>query len=268
MRAGPFYTDALRSNAITVDDAPQSPFTRRVEMRRTLVALSVAGLAGLGSSGTHALPCSVGPFSDVTAGNSSCSSVEWLKNRQVTLGCGGALYCPDAFVTRIQMALFMQRLADAVAQQPVGGGPPAASRVAGPLSLATLDITPDNVPCTTFVAIAGYPRTAIVSAQASLQMGAGGAGDVGLQIVHTTDGNTDNYQSLPGHVNQVTTVSQAAWSHISDSMILPIPAGQATKIGTAFFSFAGNTEVASVRCNVVVEVQSRTGTAGPFDEVF
>ena len=237
-------------------------------MRRTLIALPVAGLAIFGSFGAHALPCTVAPFSDVAAGNGSCSSVEWLKNRQVTLGCGGSLYCPDAFVTRVQMALFMQRLADAVAQQPVGGGPPAASLITGPLSLSTLQVTPENVPCTTFVALAGYPRTAIVSAQASLQMGAGGAGDVGLQIVYTTDGNTSNYQSPPGHVNQVVTVSQAAWSHISDATIIPIPAGQATKIGTAFVSFAGNAEVANARCNVVVEVQSRTGTATPFDQAF
>ena len=98
--------------------------------------------------------------------------------------------------------------------------------------------------------------------------GAGGAGDVGVQIVHTTDGNTTNYQGSVGHINQVATATQGAWSHVSDAVVVQIPAGQATKFGTALFTFGGNTALAVARCNLVVEIQSRTGSGTPFDEPF
>ena len=50
-------------------------------------------------------------FTDVLATDSSCPAVQWLKNRQVTLGCTSATqYCPSNNVTRAQMALFMNRL--------------------------------------------------------------------------------------------------------------------------------------------------------------
>jgi len=231
-------------------------------MRKTFLAVVVAGLASFGSPQSHALQCTIDPFSDVLAGDANCSSVEWLKNRAVTLGCGGSLYCPNNNVTRIQMALFMQRLADAVVQQPVG-----ASIVSGSLTLSPTP-TPANVPCTAFVAIAAYPRTAIVRVQSSVQLGGSTPGDVGLQIVHTTDGNTTNYQGVAGHINQITSATPLTWSHVSDSVIIQIPAGQATKVGTALYSVAGNTAVATARCNLVVEVQSRTGSGTPFDEQY
>lgn len=57
-------------------------------------------------------------FTDVAVGDSFCSSVEWIKNRDVTLGCSPALgfpeYCPFDNVTRAQMALFMHRLGKAL----------------------------------------------------------------------------------------------------------------------------------------------------------
>lgn len=49
-------------------------------------------------------------FSDVPLGG-FCNNVTWMKNRQVTLGCeDGTVYCPNQSVTRLQMALFMNRV--------------------------------------------------------------------------------------------------------------------------------------------------------------
>ena len=49
-------------------------------------------------------------FSDVPLGG-FCNNVTWMKNRQVTLGCeDGSIYCPNRSVTRLQMALFMNRV--------------------------------------------------------------------------------------------------------------------------------------------------------------
>lgn len=57
------------------------------------------------------------PFVDVQTSDTFCSQVLWLRNANVTLGCGGEggnLYCPTSAVTRAQMALFMYRLSNAV----------------------------------------------------------------------------------------------------------------------------------------------------------
>jgi hypothetical protein len=49
-------------------------------------------------------------FTDVPPGG-FCNNVVWIKNRQITLGCGdGTTYCPSEPVTRLQMALFMYRV--------------------------------------------------------------------------------------------------------------------------------------------------------------
>lgn len=53
-------------------------------------------------------------FADVQPADSFCNAAEWLANRGVTLGCGAGQYCPGQNVTRAQMALFMQRLGNAL----------------------------------------------------------------------------------------------------------------------------------------------------------
>lgn len=73
----------------------------------TVVALSVFAPA------SRAQSC-VG-FTDVTVADSFCGSVEWIRNRGVTLGCTTApAYCPFDNVSRAQMALFMSRLGKAL----------------------------------------------------------------------------------------------------------------------------------------------------------
>jgi len=55
-----------------------------------------------------------GGFADVQASDLFCDAAEWLANRGVTLGCGPGQFCPSQSVTRAQMALFMQRLGEAL----------------------------------------------------------------------------------------------------------------------------------------------------------
>lgn len=64
----------------------------------------------------HAAACAgTSPFADVAPTDIFCSDTEWMRNRGISTGCGGLSYCPDHFVTRGQMALFMQRLGTALA---------------------------------------------------------------------------------------------------------------------------------------------------------
>ena len=49
-------------------------------------------------------------FSDVPVTNPFYSDIQAIANAGVTTGCGGGKYCPEANVTRGQMAAFMNRL--------------------------------------------------------------------------------------------------------------------------------------------------------------
>jgi hypothetical protein len=58
-------------------------------------------------------------FTDVPTGASYHDDVEALVAAGVTSGCGGGLYCPNASVTRGQMAQFLNRLGALDGQEPV-----------------------------------------------------------------------------------------------------------------------------------------------------
>ena len=79
----------------------------------TIASLAAAAaLAGFGNA-AHAANCA--GFTDVDTSSGFCPSVQWVKDRQITLGCTANTYCPDDPTLRIQMAAFLQRLGDAAA---------------------------------------------------------------------------------------------------------------------------------------------------------
>lgn len=88
-------------------------------MNRILAICVVALLALLAASPrANAQPCPVppgSPFGDVDSFDFFCSDVLWVRNASVTLGCGnGDNFCVGRNVSRVQMALFMRRLAEAL----------------------------------------------------------------------------------------------------------------------------------------------------------
>jgi len=69
-----------------------------------LVALAIALAAfPLGAMASH-------QFADVPNSNPFHADIDALADSGVTTGCGGGNFCPSAFVTREQMAAFMNRL--------------------------------------------------------------------------------------------------------------------------------------------------------------
>jgi PKD repeat protein len=71
-------------------------------------------------------------FGDVPASSPYCPWVEELARRNVVQGCGGGNYCPDAAVTRRQMAVFVLKTEDpgvtpSSCTTPVFGDVPASS---------------------------------------------------------------------------------------------------------------------------------------------
>ena len=76
-------------------------------LRRTLVsAVAAAFIAGslAVAPGSAAVP----PFTD-TSGNPFAADIEWLRQAEITNGCGGGRFCPNGLVTRDQMASFLVR---------------------------------------------------------------------------------------------------------------------------------------------------------------
>ena len=77
----------------------------RTRHRAVLVALMLGAAIAfpLGVLASH-------QFSDVPNSNPYHADIDALVDSGVTSGCGGGKYCPSAFVTREQMAAFMNRL--------------------------------------------------------------------------------------------------------------------------------------------------------------
>ena len=75
-------------------------------------------------------------FSDVPANGFAAGWIEELAAEGITSGCGGGKYCPDAIVTRAQMAVFLLR-----AEHDAGYAPPPATGIFGDL-LITDPFTP------------------------------------------------------------------------------------------------------------------------------
>src|SRR5688572_26223610 len=103
---------------------------RRVH--RAAAALLLAAIA----SGVDAQPCT--PFTDVSAQDAFCTNVQWMYNRGITLGCTATTYCPSQFVSRIQMAAFMNRLGNVTFQQ--GGNAFGTQAVLGTIDDQVLDL--------------------------------------------------------------------------------------------------------------------------------
>lgn len=86
--------------------------------RRSVRMLSVASLVLALATLVPLVALAVDGFADVDSAAFYHADANWLKERRITLGCGGNNYCPDDVVTRGQMAAFLHRAAN-VRETPV-----------------------------------------------------------------------------------------------------------------------------------------------------
>jgi hypothetical protein len=223
-----------------------------MRMRPLLLALGLACAAG------PAFAQSCAGFSDVEASSPFCPSVEWLRNRGVTTGCGaGTTYCPNDAVTRLSMAAFMKRLGDALTPVDL---PPAS---AGP----TPGVLPNGNPvlCATADYVAsGFPRRAYVDATAVLAAPSANI-DVSARIVYsvgggawTAVGNSDQYATLYAGATPAQHATLAPFGRVD------LDVGQSVRFAVQLGQFAGGGSV-TVTCSTHVQVGNRTGAASPLD---
>ncbi len=236
---------------------------------------SLSGIPAAGTQGTYTLtvtanngtapnavqtftlivtaPC--GGFNDVTTVDSFCNSTEWLKNRGVTLGCTAASYCPAGNVTRAQMALFMQRLGDAIApavysDNTVGTGP------------LLIDNRPTFCNTTLFPPV-NFPRVALLFW--SFDGYADGSLDARIYS-RTSFDNGGTYIANEFAFPRVRA-NDRVWVATSATSKVNIPAGSSPRfqlrtdrsLGTLSGNFSDG------RCNIGVLMTSVNGGASPFD---
>jgi hypothetical protein len=86
-----------------------TPATADFLYPRVPIGTRVEVIGAWGGSDAPAPAPVPGPFVDVPGDATHASAIGRLKDLGVVEGCGGGRYCPDAAVTRAQMASFLQR---------------------------------------------------------------------------------------------------------------------------------------------------------------
>jgi hypothetical protein len=215
---------------------------------RVLVAVSGITLAPC----ALAAPCA--GFTDVDHTSSFCANVEWLKNREITLGCTSAtLYCPGNPVSRLAMAAFMNRLGTAL----------TPLHLPVELSPGAIDLDANLVVCQTQdLPVTGYPRRAYVDASFGATAGAdtGFAADLAMSSNGGATWTDLNAASNRGFVraNQ--------WGNLGEVGFADLAVGVTVRFGVRMSrgGLAGGTNLSDSRCGLRVLVHSRTGGASPF----
>jgi hypothetical protein len=194
-------------------------------------------------------------FTDVQAASASCPNVEWLKNRGVTTGCAATLYCPNDPVNRLQMALFMNRLANAVA--------PAIVRVES--SGGATDLTSQPVVCQTpDQLIEDFPLTFVVWAVFT----ALGASTENLAIDVVRSLNAGPFAPT----NQQSTVFPLRSQVANNTVLLSSPVnaaaelavGSSYRFGLRVARTTGIGNLVNFQCHLILELRNRQGTSTPF----
>lgn len=197
-------------------------------------------------------------FGDVSASSPFCQSVEWVKNRAVTLGCGdGSNYCPNDAVSRLQMAIFLHRLGTALTPvdlPAVGGNAGVQTPGANPVVCATADYT-----------VFGFPRRAYANAMATF-FAPSASIDVLAAIAYSTNagaswtpvGNSDQYTTLYGGATPPDQATLAPFGSVD------LAVGQTVRFGVQLGQIAGGGTV-NVACSTRVQIANRNGASTPFD---
>jgi hypothetical protein len=209
-------------------------------------------LCASASAGALAAPCA--GFNDVDTANPLCGSVEWIRNRGITLGCTATAFCPNDNVTRLQMAAFLHRLGTALTPQQLV--------VEGVLPAPQLDLDAAPVVCGTSspFQVASYPRRAIIDLSVGAQ--AASALDVTAVPVVTFD-NGATWTPLATLAGR-SSVAPGQWGHVAAVATRDLDVGQTVRFGARLSRAAGGGDLTAGACQLRVQLVSRDGAASPF----
>jgi len=208
-------------------------------------------------------------FGDVLLSSGFCPSVEWVKNRKITTGCGdGSNYCPDSDVTRLAMAAFLERTGKALSSevikdhmaavaQAIPGEPPTF-----PNPLVLCDTGVDSTTVT-------YPRRALLNATMS---GRADASAVAYRVfwVYSTDSGVTFQPIQEGGQNISSPRASSGpneWSGAALAYALDLPANLPLRVfvgvrrDNILTGTTGN--FANVNCQMTVSIINANGTTPP-----
>lgn len=212
-------------------------------------------------------------FTDVPlpAFQGSCSAIEWLKNRQITTGCGTGVYCPAAPVTRESMALFLMRMGGKLT-------PAIIEPVPVSDSVTQLDLSPPGgvVRCQTgdfVIAADSYPRRAHFQGRMNLY-NPSVSGQLITDMVYTVHdvGATPSttWLQVPNTAHFLAMYQGPTFVPVHDVSTYPngymdLLVNKVYKFGMRVQRMTGTVSNVAVNCTNIVSIANRNGTASPFD---
>ncbi len=200
-------------------------------------------------------------FDDVPATATYHNATEWLANRGVTLGCATRLYCPNDFVTRAQMALFMNRLG--VALTPELGGMGAQP---GPL-----DIDASPIICQGLDFMVPFSMRGTGIGYVTLQVTGPGSMLASIDLVYSTNSGATwtSLDSMPNLMGS-TGVPSGAVTYFEGSLIgsLNLDSGITYRVGMRITRVAGALDATDSFCKVAGVVVNRNPSSSPLSVPF
>jgi hypothetical protein len=200
-------------------------------------------------------------FTDVLSSSSFCPNVDYLKNRNITVGCSSStVYCPDDAVTRVSMAAFMNRLGKALSPSTF-----SATADGGAHSLLasgnTIFCPTANIPAES------YRRNALVTGRVSARADGNFMSWRGSMFYSVDGGNT--WQTLG--TSQGIRVSSAAgqWSNIAPNSVFTMQAGRSYRFGIGINRdnvVASTGNFVQSHCELNAKVVDRRSGAAPYDQ--
>ncbi len=199
-------------------------------------------------------------FSDVAGAAGYCSAVQWLKNRQVTTGCAAGLYCPNDYVTRAQMALFMNRLGKALS-------PEILYQFGRPGAVTVKSAPPFGIYCQTSDSKSTFEPLNHWTAAVTTATFSGLADNTiawGSTIVYSYDGGA-TWKQVPNSNAHRASSAAGEWSEITNVAATPVSPGAVYRAGILIFRDDASTgNFTDSRCQIVVTIHNENGTAPPY----
>ena len=190
------------------------------------------------------------PFTDVDQSSPFCPNVQWMKNRGVTIGCSSTtLYCPNDPTTRLQMAVFMNRLGNVLTDAPTvieqgsaGGNPDLGSVVCQTANMAA----------------ANYERHVTLD---GLLMGLGdGTNQIGVEAVASVDAGA-NWISLAPPAAFGTVAGR--WANVRVNADRDVAPTEVVRYGLRLSRISGTTSYSESRCALRLLTGNRVTGAAP-----
>jgi hypothetical protein len=227
------------------------------------VAMLAATLGGV-STNAAAAPCGATAgfpgFQDVQDTDIFCNAAQWLRNRAITVGCTSTTtYCPADAVTRGAMALFLNRLGQAVT--PVFVSRQSATGTGIPINPG--DFIPFCETQVTDIPAVNYPRQ--LRARGTITAPLSGSA-IGLNLYRRFNGGP--YTSMVTVEALVQNPSGDQVIHWS-SGIIPLPPANSATVAVGLIN-RGTTNPLVLgnngRCAIEVEAFNANPASAPFDE--